>query len=347
MYKYSKNIRKMFAPLAGLTIFVALAMAGCQSSENPKNNSASEPAQTQTQTPEVSSSASPSPADTGLLKAADKWCDVELASIALKQGANPNTTFPVKTFDNNISPLSTSIEVLQVIEDKVSGSLPEQEANAQKMKQSCLKLVELLLDNKADPNLLLPGTSSPPNPEIVGNQAYNFHPSALHNAISQYPVDFTIISLLLKKGADPNLKTVDDGRANGFDVPSGTTPLMFLLIRKGKTLAEGLSNYSSEGIRMTSKAKDDDHKTTKKVFDILAPVSKLNEQDSHGQTVLIIAAKSPSDLSSGKVINTGYILSKELLRLGADLSIKDKEGKTASDYALAMGNTELVKLLGK
>jgi ankyrin repeat protein len=342
MIQMSQKLRSL--PLTALIILVLITLESCQSSEQSKNNLPSEPTQALTpQTPQANTPTSP--ADTGLLQAADK-CDSELASISLKRGANPNSTFPVKGFDNSLSPLTTVIKNVSIIDEEVS-RLRMSEADAQKLKVSCYKLAEFLLSNKADPNLLLPGTPNPPDPQYFGNQAYNLNPSSLHSAVSQYPADSTLVSLLLKNRADPNLKTTIEGRANGFDVPPGTTPLMFLFIRKGGVLAEGFQNNASERIISGSKSKKNDHKITKKIFDILVPISNLNAQDDLGQTLLIIAAKSPPTSMSSEIINTGYIFSKELLRLKADSTLKDKEGKTAADYALEKGNTELVKLLGK
>ena len=56
--------------------------------------------------------------------------------------------------------------------------------------------------------------------------------------------------------------------------------------------------------------------------------------DESGKTSLIIAAKEGS--------HGAY---KLLLEYGADKSIKDNEGKTAYDYAVENGNTEIAELL--
>ena len=56
---------------------------------------------------------------------------------------------------------------------------------------------------------------------------------------------------------------------------------------------------------------------------------------SEGETALICAAKRDNGISAIKV----------LLDHGADKTIKDDNGKTAYDYAVENGNTELAEVL--
>ena len=61
----------------------------------------------------------------------------------------------------------------------------------------------------------------------------------------------------------------------------------------------------------------------------------VNELDSNGDTALIVAARH------GRVTTVGLLLS-----LGADVSITDRNGKTAYDNAMENGFSEVVSILG-
>lgn len=67
----------------------------------------------------------------------------------------------------------------------------------------------------------------------------------------------------------------------------------------------------------------------------LVDASDVNLQDSRGATALMIAAKN----------NNRYLIVR-LIKKGARINtIKDKKGRTAVDYAMEAGQTDLAKIL--
>jgi Ankyrin repeats (3 copies) len=114
----------------------------------------------------------PKPAETKfntILRKAAKTCDYDLTKIALKEGGNPNSI--VNDFGNKGTALVEAVDI----------------SGRNQGDQRCLRVINLLLDNKADPNAEGP----------------------LHLAAQN--ADLDVIKLLIKRGANPKMAFGDLG----------------------------------------------------------------------------------------------------------------------------------------
>lgn len=251
--------------------------------------------------------------DKGLLKAT-AGCDYELTKILLDKGANPNASIETFSFGQSEEiPLMTALtQTISASNHAVSslslfGELDRKDVQSY---GTCLKVVKLLLDRKADPNIALNGINSASQ-------------SPLHAVIADEFINAELISLLLTKGANPNIKTNREWSLESF-LGKGATPLM--LLSQKKSVEEALHSKKPNN---TGK-----YDSQKEVFFLIAKASDVNTQDDKGKTALMASA------------NAGLEgITQELLKLGANSDLKDQKDKTALDYAIEKGNTQLIKLL--
>ncbi len=211
-----------------------------------------------------------------ILRDAASKCDLELAKIALREGGKPNAIND-GFFSSKETALTNAVKTSHF---------------GDKAKKTCLPVIKLLLDKKADPNLQ----------------------GSLHLAAQNANLD--VIKLLLKRGANPKL-----------DFEGKGAPLLQFV--KSHKYQLDTNSYSSEKV----------------VYDqvlllLLSPyTSNINRQDKHGDTLLIQLIKND--------VNSVFILQK-IIKLGANTKQKNKEGKTAYDYAFAKNlNPNVIKLLNK
>jgi ankyrin repeat protein len=129
--------------------------------------------------------------------------------------------------------------------------------------------------------------------------------------------DLDVIKLLLKKGANPNLDFKSDG-----------IPLSWFIKRHRTSLD---SNYGA----VLDKAS-----ANRVLSTLLSPFnSNINRQDKNGDTLLIKLIKDDA--------NSAFVIQK-IIKLGLNPKQKNKEGKTAYDYAFAKNqDPKVIKLLNK
>jgi ankyrin repeat protein len=266
-----------------------------------------------TPTPSSTPQAEASSVDKGLLKAATT-CDYELAKILLDKGANPNTSIASFSFGQSeeipiMTALEKTIEASSQVASSVAifGDLDKRELQNYRL---CYKVVQFLLDHKANPNIVLKGTNS------AGQ-------SPLHAIVADEHINPELITLLLQKGADPYIQTAKSWALESV-LGKGATPLM--LLSKNRLVNDALIYKVAN--RMGK------YDSKKEAFFLVAKAANINAQDEKGKTALMVAA------------NEGFEnITQEILKLNADPNLKDKENKTALDYAIEKGNTQLIKLL--
>jgi Protein of unknown function (DUF2939)/Ankyrin repeats (many copies) len=282
----------------------------------PSNNTAASQATpnsparapTPSSTPQVASSL-----DKGLLKAATT-CDYELAKILLDKGANPNVSIASFSFGQSQEiPMMTALEKAIEASGQAASSVAifgNLDKRALQNYGLCYKIIQLLLDRKANPNIVLESTNSA-------------RQSPLHAIVSDERINPQLITLFLQKGADPNIRAVRDWSMENF-LGKGSTPLM--LLSKNKLVDDAL--VSKVANRMGK------YDSKKEAFLLVAKAANVNAQDEKGKTALMVAANAGLEN-----------ITQEVLKLNADPNLKDKENKTALDYAIEKGNTQLIKLL--
>lgn len=184
------------------------------------------------------------------------------------------------------------------------------------------EIISLLLDNGADINKKDSYTGQTP---LL---------AALHGTKANR---FSIAMFLLEKGADP------------FIVQEATSPLEETLVvldsDDEQTIIDGFELFKylieqqvdlniSRGKEnaLTFATKYSNYNVVE--FLIKENYFDINSKDLAGDTALIVAIK-----------NDQTQITKLLLELGADKSLKDAEGKTAYDYAVERGFVELAELL--
>lgn len=69
--------------------------------------------------------------------------------------------------------------------------------------------------------------------------------------------------------------------------------------------------------------------------------AKVNQQTTNGYTALMFAALSRVDMHTDSALKTA----KVLLAAGADKAVRNRDGKTARDFAIETGHTDIAKLL--
>lgn len=228
-------------------------------------------------------------ADATLHKAASE-CDYKLTQIALKEGGNPNSLNDGAT---------TLVEA-------IDGS-----------QESCNSVVKLLLDNKANVNLMSKSGGKIQSP--------------LHAAA--YNANLELIKLLLKRGANPKIESdIYLSFYPSLSKPSMGTPLRWFIV---STKADYALHFESANAFLSSKGNADYYR---EILSTLASASNINQQDSSGDTSII---------ESVQFNRYPYEMVKELIKLGANPRLKNKEGKTAYDYAFKKGDTRLIELLSQ
>ncbi len=152
--------------------------------------------------------------------------------------------------------------------------------------------------------------------------------------------NFNIFDLLLKSGADPNSTGVEGNTQNQsvlyVAVLINRPDIVRQLLDKGADpqLADsGGAMPVSEQIIYSSPDLDT-------VDLLLSKMTNVNQPEKDGSTLLIFAAKN-TKMSAAK---RQQIIEK-LLAKGADKSLKDKNGKTALDYAKENKQKEAIALL--
>jgi Ankyrin repeats (3 copies)/Ankyrin repeat len=321
---------KIFLAFLNVLPILNLMLFGC-------SNTSSVVEKTQQTTPsdqvssQPSNSLSPSLAeasssDKGLSEAANK-CDYELASMLLSKGANPNVPVTQKQESTAFSDKSTSLLTAlgRTLYLKLDRGSEGYKAGSY---ESCNKVLRLLMTQKLDLNLVLPDGTGDSSLKGGSQFSHNYANKSPLHSLALSPVAPDLIKFFLEKGANPNIRTVDIA-------DKGSTPLMLMV--ENSALDDV---FNPEPMLHPSKKNEFD-KNAKESFYLLAKAGDINTQDDNGMTALMRATSVIYD-------KAGYYHTvNELLKLGAKVEIKNKEGKTAIDIATENGNTKMIKLLTK
>lgn len=184
--------------------------------------------------------------------------------------------------------------------------------------------VQVLLENGADPNFFIEGRWSPLEAAII------------HGSVDEKSVE--IIELLIEHGVDvdahasdtPVIEIITDRMARGNTSDQMEQVVKMLVsadasieVRLGGTIFRYL--ISGGHIELTEWLMEERN-------------IDVNERGYEGMTPLMLVARISPDES----VQTSV---EWLLDHGADISIKDDNGKTAYDYAMEKGRTEIAELL--
>jgi len=156
--------------------------------------------------------------------------------------------------------------------------------------------------------------------EITNTIDYNGW-SILHDACSSYNEE--IIKIILKTGADPNIKIKNADNAFEFCMNKCIRSLGYLI--KYANIEDLTNNF--ESIHNCERVSDDDIK-------IMLDRIDVNHKNKYGKTPLMIACD-----------NKMYDTVKILIKKGADVNAKDNDGKTALNNLIDKKTLELVILL--
>ena len=269
----------------------------------------------------------------------------EVVNLSLAQGANPNPKPPFDTtalkqaISNNNEPMiqallknnaHVNIIILQPIARWYNGKNMRTDTllNWAFIAHKPLKIIQLLLDHGANPNFTNEDKET-----------------ALHIAAesSETPDG---VQLLLEKGANPLL--IDSrGRTPLFLAAKHHHPeIARLLINaaKKRLILDPIQAVAREkGSYLNLLPGDVQRLTTSH----LNPDSYINKPDVDGNTPLIAALRYVAALSDVgfHAVQAPVKTIQLLLENGANVSIKNQEGKTALDFAREKGNQEIIKLL--
>ena len=145
-----------------------------------------------------------------------------------------------------------------------------------------------------------------------------------------------ITSILLQSGADVEKLRPDNGTLLMSAVENLNVPLVKHIIEKGTNIqtrdndGNVAIHYLNTAVVKNSALSADDllAKFTNVLSFLLQGGADINAQNGNGETVLLQLAKQKNALYKQ--------LSEILQEQGADVSLKDQYGKTASDYALGI-----------
>ena len=162
--------------------------------------------------------------------------------------------------------------------------------------------------------------------------------SPLSAAAFQGHVD--VAKLLIKAGADINVKDSFGGTAFMYAVDGGHADIVKLLIEAGADINAKLPfPYGGRGYTALMRAAAlGDTELVKVLIEAGADVNA--EERIYSETALLVATKEFYEEAA-----TDVQLMKILIEAGADVNAKDRNGDTALVRAVAAGDTELVKVL--
>lgn len=181
------------------------------------------------------------------------------------------------------------------------------------------------------PNFILPKSSNgqPLLIQVTRENAYSPQRGRLHSIIS-------LIQFLLEKGANP--QDVDEMNNNALmvAVAHNQVDIARLLIDHARRIIPAI--FERGHIQTTSYLHTLPQDLKKLTTEYLKSdfYKFINHANDDGNTALIFAANNK---------NKNKEMVKLLLENGADLSIANKEGKTALDIAKSNGSAEIVKML--
>jgi ankyrin repeat protein len=186
-------------------------------------------------------------------------------------------------------------------------------------------------------------------PNAIDNGFFSSKDTALTKAIGTSPIGkkicLPVIKLLLDKKANPNLQGALHLAAQNADLD-----VIKLLLKKG---ANPNLDFKSDGIPLSWFVKrhrsslDSKHgaildkaSANLVLSTLLSPfTAKIDRQDKNGDTLLIKLLKDNAN---------SVLVIQKIIKLGANPKHKNKEGKTAYDYAFAKNDDpKVIKLLNK
>jgi ankyrin repeat protein len=240
-----------------------------------------------------------------LFSAADKGC-IDLAKLVLSEGASVEARdrFGAKPLARAAA--AGEIEIVTLLLEKGAPldarDLDGSTALFKAAETGRLPIVKLLIERGADINL--PGRNG-----ITPLSAGAYMGSA------------PIVQLLMEKGADPKVIDKTQKAAIVYAAGRGFFPIVRLLLDHGVDVNAKYGNDLTALMWAAGNSAEAGVKDVEQVITLLIERgATLDDQDNRGRTALMIAA----ELGHAAAVD-------QLLAHGADKSIKDKQGKTASD----------------
>lgn len=215
------------------------------------------------------------------------------------------------------------------------------------IRQKHYRILELLLKKGANANVQN-SKGETVLMELARTEPPSGTGSARNRAILNNREAIRVMTIFLKNGVDPNImnkyghSALNLARVNkNFDI---ITALLAnganvnLQDRYGNTvLKKAVMDYIGD-YRMVDRAKTE---MQKMINLFVERGAQINEVDKYGRTALCHAVKEMNSRNRVKVIDViPYLISK-----GARTDIRDRDGKTAADYANSSGDAELISLL--
>jgi len=215
------------------------------------------------------------------------------------------------------------------------------------IKQKHYRILELLLKKGANANV-----QNKKGETVLMELARTDPPSgtgsARNAAIRNNREAIRVMTILLKNGVDPNImnkyghSALNIARVNkNFDIiatllTNGAD--INLKDRYGNTvLKKAVMDYIGD-YRMVERTKTE---MQKMISLFIQKGAQINEVDKYGRTALCHAVKEVNSRNRMKVIDViPFLISK-----GARTDIRDRDGKSAADYANSSGDSDLISLL--
>jgi len=197
-----------------------------------------------------------------------------------------------------------------------------------------IKIVEKILAGKKIGNLLRIKNAETELPRILNNAAHPVY-TPLTAAVNNR--DFSLLSLLLEKGADPNFRDAEDKTAVRRAIFLKADTDAGILLQQPNIDADSAFISTGDSILHTMARRLIHGRWTQR---LVYHGANIDKQNVWGETPLMLAVQpSLSDLFNP------VVHARNLLEANANPNLRDEKGETALHKAVIIRSAELIELL--